>query len=165
VKWSQICSFRTKSIRFNVFFTVKSIVVFQASAVLLSYWAVETLGDLQFTSRGLDQGVKCKTIIQLPILMHQMRFSITYLFSDAQVEKVGNLKWYDCKPPPPKKKRKKKKTPKKHSAVKSQWSQIRRRLELWIREIILRFLNEFINSNVFFTIKFIFVFLNKYRST
>jgi hypothetical protein len=31
---------------------------FEASNEVLSYWAVETLGDLQSTSRGLDPGVK-----------------------------------------------------------------------------------------------------------
>jgi hypothetical protein len=35
------------------------------------YWAVETLGDLQPTSRGLDPVVKCK-IHMIPMLMHQI---------------------------------------------------------------------------------------------
>jgi hypothetical protein len=49
------------------------------------------------------------------------------LFSDAQAEKILNLKCYDCKDP----------FKKPHKAVK--WSQIRRRLELCMKEKILRF--------------------------
>jgi hypothetical protein len=60
--------------------------------------------------------------------MHQMRISTTRFFSDAQVEKVGN--------------------PKKVNTVKQlsdenqttmKLSQIRRRIELCLEEIILRF--------------------------
>jgi hypothetical protein len=47
---------------------------------VLSYWAVETLGDLQSTSRGLDPGVKCKTNT-IPILMHQMHISTNQVSS------------------------------------------------------------------------------------
>jgi hypothetical protein len=51
---------------------------FQESIEVLGYWAVETLGDLQSPSRGLDPAVKIHTI---PILMHQMCISTTYVSS------------------------------------------------------------------------------------
>jgi hypothetical protein len=60
----------------------------QNAIKVLSYWAVETLGDLQSTSRGLDPVVKCK-FNRIPILMHQMRIlDNLYLFSDAQSDKI-----------------------------------------------------------------------------
>jgi hypothetical protein len=55
--------------------------------------AVETLGELQFTSRGL--GLETNMI---PILMHQMRMStnnvssVISLLSGTQAKKVGNPK-------------------------------------------------------------------------
>jgi hypothetical protein len=64
----------------NVLLIVKFIFVFQANTEVLSYWAVKTLEDLQFTSRGLDPGVKCK-MHAIPILMHQMRISVAYISS------------------------------------------------------------------------------------
>jgi hypothetical protein len=68
---------------------------------VLGYWAVETLGDLQSTSRCQDLWLKCKTNT-LPILMHQMRTSCLSVMlidapdahfkslNDAQAEKVNS---------------------------------------------------------------------------
>jgi hypothetical protein len=43
---------------------------------VLSYWTVETLGDLQSTSKGLDVlTLSAYRIHTIPILMHQMRIS------------------------------------------------------------------------------------------
>jgi hypothetical protein len=52
--------------------------IFKQVLKYFSYWAVETLGDLQSTSRDLDPGVKCKTDT-IPILMHQVRISTNSL--------------------------------------------------------------------------------------
>jgi hypothetical protein len=54
--------------------------IYHASTEVLSYWPVETIGDLLSTSRGLDRDVKFK-IYAIPILMHQMRISTTCVSS------------------------------------------------------------------------------------
>jgi hypothetical protein len=57
-------------IKFYFFLTVK----YSSKSEVLSYWFIETLGDLQSTRRGIDPGVKCK-IYTIPIFMHQMHIS------------------------------------------------------------------------------------------
>jgi hypothetical protein len=65
-----ILGFKMEFVKFNV-----SYLYFQACTRILSIWAVENLGDLQFTCRDLYPAVKCE-IHTIPILMHQMRISI-----------------------------------------------------------------------------------------
>jgi hypothetical protein len=64
----------------------------QLPKYLCIYLVVETLGDLQYTSRGLDPGVIFK-IYTIPILMHKMRISITYTISRNIYRVVGGLPW------------------------------------------------------------------------
>jgi hypothetical protein len=91
--------------------------------------------------------------------MHQMHILTTFksLQSSTQAEKVGNLK-------------KKKKCENCIRAEKTKYcamklSQIRRRIEPCMREIILRFEMNLYKFTFFLIDLFIFVFLSKYRST
>jgi hypothetical protein len=63
---------------------------FQAGTKVLSYWFVETLRDIQSTSRGHDPVVKYR-IHTITILMHQIRISIIHISS--VMLKKGRKKW------------------------------------------------------------------------
>jgi hypothetical protein len=115
------------------FLTVKFISLFQASTEVFSYWDVQTLEDFHFTSIDLEPDVQCN----IHILMHQMRISTTYVSSVMLRSKNWNLKYYDNKYP--------KKS--KQSAVK--WNQIRRRIELCMREMILCFEMNLFDSYIY----------------
>jgi hypothetical protein len=87
VRWNQIRrriktmhegdnpSFRNEFITIHFFLQL----IFQVCTAVLSYWALKTLRDLQSTNRGLDPVAKNKKYT-IPILMHYMHISITYIY-------------------------------------------------------------------------------------
>jgi hypothetical protein len=92
-----------------------------------SNWAAETLGDLQSTSRGFDAGVKCK-MHTISILMHQIHNSTNYV--SLVMLRLTNLKILNVMAVG---------TQIKHKQNAVIYNQIRRLIELCIREMILRF--------------------------